>query len=56
MPSLAEGATIDPKRAWRITSDYVLAFFGEYLNGEAAPLLDAPSSEYPEVTFEQHLS
>lgn len=48
------GATIDPERAWRVTADYALAFFGKYLNGEDSPLLDAPSSDYPEVTFEMH--
>ncbi len=57
MPPLAAylaGATIDPERALRITADYALAFFGMYLKGEDAPSLDAPSPDYPEVTFERH--
>jgi dienelactone hydrolase len=44
-------ATIDPARMWRITCDYLLAFFGKHLNGEDAPLLDGPSNMYPEVTY-----
>jgi hypothetical protein len=54
IPSLDEGATIDPERAWRITSDYILTFFDKHLNGEDIPLLNAPSSDYPEVTFVSH--
>jgi dienelactone hydrolase len=54
IPSLEEGATIDPERALRITTDYVLAFFDQHLKGEAISLLDAPSADYPEVTFERH--
>ena len=40
---------IDPRRFWRIVSDYLLAFFGRHLRGEAAPLLDGPSAEHPEA-------
>ena len=57
LPPLAAyyaGATIDPERAWRVTADYALAFFGKYLKDEDQPLLDAPSPDYPEVTFEMH--
>ncbi|MBC7810765.1 MAG: hypothetical protein H7175_06450 [Burkholderiales bacterium] len=54
VPSLEEGATIDPERAWRIASDYILAFFDKHLNGAESPLLDAPSSDYPDVTFVSH--
>jgi predicted dienelactone hydrolase len=53
LPQFADGATIDPERAWRITGDYALAFFNKYLNSEVVPLLDAPSPDYPEVTFDQ---
>jgi predicted dienelactone hydrolase len=42
--------TIDPTRMWRITSDYLLAFFAEHLKGEPAPLLAGPAA-YPDVTF-----
>ncbi len=44
--------TIDPGRALTITKAYVEAFFGEYLEGRKSPLLNGPSPEYPEITFE----
>jgi hypothetical protein len=44
--------TIDPARALTITKVYVEAFFGEYLEGRKSPLLNGPSREYPEITFE----
>ena len=53
MPQFADGATIDPERAWRITSDYLLGFFDYYLSSEVVLLLDAPSLDYPEVNFER---
>jgi hypothetical protein len=46
------GDTIDPARALAITRAYVEAFFGEYLEGRKSPLLNGPSPEYPEITFE----
>ena len=49
--SLVGGATIEPERMWRLTSDLLLAFLDRYLNGNPAPLLDSPSPEYPEVQF-----
>lgn len=57
LPPLAAsmaGATIDPERAIRITADYTLAFFSKHLKGTDSPLLDGPSPDYPEVTFERH--
>lgn len=42
---------IDSRRAWRITCDYLLAFFAKHLNGMEAPLLDGPSPTHPEVAF-----
>ncbi|MBC7810714.1 MAG: hypothetical protein H7175_06180 [Burkholderiales bacterium] len=53
VPQFADGATIDSERAWRITSDYLLGFFNHYINNEDVVLLDGPSSDYPEVTFER---
>jgi hypothetical protein len=47
-----ELGTIDPARALTITIAYVEAFFGEYLEGKKSPLLNGPSPEYPEITFE----
>jgi predicted dienelactone hydrolase len=49
--SLLGGATIEPERMWRVTSDLLLAFFNAHLSGTPAPLLDGPSPEYPEVQF-----
>ncbi len=45
---------IDPTRAVDIIDTYVVAFFDKHLKGEAVPLIDAPSLDYPEVTFERH--
>ncbi len=36
---------------WRITCDYLLAFFDKHLNNMKVPLLDGPSPAYPEVFF-----
>jgi Platelet-activating factor acetylhydrolase, isoform II len=41
---------IQPGRMWRITCDLLLAFFAKHLNGAAAPLLDNPADDYPELT------
>jgi len=38
-------------RALEIQRDYVREFFGRYLHGTSAPLLDGPSSRYPEVSI-----
>ena len=40
---------IQPHRMWRVTCDLLLAFFGRHLNGAAAPLLDRPAEDYPEL-------
>jgi hypothetical protein len=42
-------ASIDRRRAWRITCDLLLAFFARHLAGAPAPLLDDPGAAYPEV-------
>ena len=39
-------------RAMEINDSYLLAFFDKHLAGRSAPLLDGPSSSYPEVQFE----
>jgi len=49
--SFGEGATIDGKRMAKIQNVYTLAFFDKHLRGLAAPLLDDPSPDYPEVVF-----
>jgi hypothetical protein len=34
---------------WRVTSDYLLAFFDRHLKDQPSPLLDAPSPDHSEV-------
>ncbi|WP_406099633.1 alpha/beta hydrolase family protein [Streptomyces sp. NBC_01013] len=41
------------ERGWRITRDYVSAFFDLHLRGISQPLLDGPGVTYPEVAFHQ---
>jgi predicted dienelactone hydrolase len=43
---------IDQRRMTQIENAYLLAFFDKHLKGEAAPLLDGPSSAFPEVDFQ----
>lgn len=43
--------TIDGARANAVISAYTVAFFNTYLLGEASPLLDGTSIDYPEVEF-----
>lgn len=50
---LAEAGKIPPERAHLITNKYVLAFFSETLKGTREPLLQQPTSPYPEVTIEE---
>jgi predicted dienelactone hydrolase len=45
------GGETDGTRCLRIVSRYALAFFDRHLKGEDNPLLDGPSSDYPEVVF-----
>jgi predicted dienelactone hydrolase len=45
------GATTPAARGQAITAAYVRAFFDQHLRGQAQPLLDQPSSRYPEVSF-----
>ena len=46
-----EGGDSEGARALEIQRDYVREFFGQYLQGANAPLLDGPSSRYPEVSI-----
>ena len=43
--------SIKPTRMLSIINAYVVAFFDRYLKGETEPLLDGPSSGYPEVSI-----
>ncbi|XXY44944.1 hypothetical protein WME91_33590 [Sorangium sp. So ce269] len=45
--------TIAPARAVEITNAYTRAFVETHVRGEASPLLDGPSPDYPEVSFEK---
>ncbi|MFF3494379.1 alpha/beta hydrolase family protein [Streptomyces sp. NPDC002795] len=40
------------ERGWRITRDYVSAFFDLHLRGIPQPLLDGPGATHPEVAFQ----
>jgi predicted dienelactone hydrolase len=51
LASFGEEAAIDGERMTRIQNGYTLAFFDKHLKGLAAPLLDGPSADYPEVVF-----
>jgi hypothetical protein len=59
LPVQAEGpvtamlaaTSIEPRRMWRITCDLLLAFFAKHLDRAAAPLLEGPSGDYPELSF-----
>jgi len=45
------GAGLSGARSLDITRAYVLAFVDQHLRGQPRPLLDQPSSRYPEVGF-----
>jgi predicted dienelactone hydrolase len=49
--NLEGGATIEGRRMAKIQNVYTLAFFDKYLKDLAAPMLDGPSPDYPEVVF-----
>jgi dienelactone hydrolase len=44
-----DAISIQSERMWRVTCDLLLAFFNKHLNGAAAPLLDGPAADYPEL-------
>lgn len=46
--------SIDGTRGLQIASAYLAAFFGQTLKGQPSPLLQGPSSDYPEVQFASH--
>ena len=45
--------SLSGERGWRITRDYVSAFFDLHLRGISQPLLDGPKATHPEVAFQQ---
>jgi hypothetical protein len=45
------GADLPATRAATITRSYVRAFFDLHLRNRPQPILDGPSTRYPEVTF-----
>ncbi|MFJ9691600.1 alpha/beta hydrolase family protein [Kitasatospora sp. NPDC101183] len=44
---------LSPERGMEITREYVTAFFDRTLKGIDSPLMDGPSPDNPEVTFQQ---
>ncbi|MGW7164423.1 alpha/beta hydrolase family protein [Streptomyces sp. NPDC054884] len=44
--------SLSGERGWRITRDYVSAFFDLHLRGISQPLLDGPKATHPEVAFQ----
>jgi predicted dienelactone hydrolase len=54
-PALKLKGPLNGVRGMQIITDYLVAFFEHYLQGEAAPLLDGPSVAYPEVQFEKQI-
>jgi hypothetical protein len=46
---IEDGADISGARALQITRTYVAAFFDLHLRKKPQPLLDGPSTRYPEV-------
>ncbi len=53
LKQLTHAGPIRPERAMEIINAYLVAFFQANLNGEDEPLLEAPSSPYPEVEIER---
>jgi hypothetical protein len=45
------GSTLTGTRSVDLTRKYVAAFFDLHLRGKRQPLLDKPSTRYPEVAF-----
>ncbi|MFD3842727.1 alpha/beta hydrolase family protein [Streptomyces sp. NPDC058642] len=45
--------SLSGERGWRITRDYVSAFFDLHLRGISQPLLNGPKATHPEVAFQQ---
>lgn len=43
--------TVDPAESVRTQRAYITAFFDVHLRGEAAPLLEGPSPDFPEMEF-----
>ncbi|MFB6719088.1 alpha/beta hydrolase family protein [Kribbella sp. NPDC056345] len=43
--------TVDPQRSILAQRTYLTAYFNKFLRLDPAPLLNAPSPDYPEVTF-----
>jgi predicted dienelactone hydrolase len=52
-PLLGVKGPLPAQRVMEINETYLVAFFDKHLRGEEVPLLDGPSSAYPEVQFEK---
>jgi dienelactone hydrolase len=44
--------TVDGKQAVTSINAYIIGFFDKHLKGATVPLLDAPSTDYPDVDFQ----
>ncbi|MEV7401749.1 alpha/beta hydrolase [Streptomyces sp. NPDC091267] len=60
MPVLADqlgladpAAPLSGQRSWQLTRDYVTAFFDTQLRGITNPLIDGPTADRPEITFQR---
>jgi len=42
---------VNPVRAVAAEEAYITAFFAQFLRGQPSPLLNGPSSHYPEIQF-----
>ena len=49
--AMVAATSIEPRRMWRVTCDLLLAFFAKHLDEAAAPILEGPSGDYPELSF-----
>jgi predicted dienelactone hydrolase len=52
-PVLGFKGPLDGYRTLQIVSDYLLAFFDQYLKGQVSPLLAGPAASYPEVSMDR---
>lgn len=53
-PALGLKGPLEGRRTMAIITDYLVAFFDQYLKEQPQPLLDGASGEYPEVEFAVH--
>jgi hypothetical protein len=52
-PALGLKGPLEGRRTLQIVTDYLVAFFDQYLQGQASPLLAGPAGDYPEVSIDR---